>query len=175
MAAFGGLVFDGFELGLMPQASLPVTLSMMGEEFARVNGGKWFAWYTAALMLGAAFGGITLGHLGDRWGRSRAMSLSILIYSGFAGLGAWAATQEQMLVLRFLVGMGTGGMLPTMSNWTLIEPTVLTATVSRQNHAPQPICFKLVIHFILRAARTDLLRIYSGEMNDESKASPPCD
>ena len=70
MAAFGGLVFDGFELGLMPQASLPVTLSMMGEEFARVNGGKWFAWYTAALMLGAALGGITLGHLGDRWGRS---------------------------------------------------------------------------------------------------------
>ena len=112
MAAFGGLVFDGFELGLMPQASLPVTLSLMGEEFARINGGKWFAWYTAALMLGAACGGIALGNLGDRWGRSRAMSLSILIYSVFAGLGAWATTQEQMLVLRFLVGMGTGGMLP---------------------------------------------------------------
>ncbi len=112
IVAFGGLVFDGFELGLMPQASLPVTVSIMGEEYAKEHGGKWFAWYTASLMLGAACGGIALGNLGDRWGRSRAMSLSILIYSLFAGLGAWATTQEQMLVLRFLVGMGTGGMLP---------------------------------------------------------------
>jgi len=111
-AAFGGLVFDGFELGLMPQASLPITQSMMGEAFAKEWGGKWFARYTASLMLGAACGGILLGNLGDRWGRSRAMSLSILIYSVFAGLGAWATNQEQMLVLRFLVGMGTGGMLP---------------------------------------------------------------
>lgn len=110
--AFGGLVFDGFELGLMPQASRPVTLSLMGEEYTKEHGGKWFAWYTASLMLGAACGGIALGNLGDRWGRSRAMSLSILIYSVFAGLGAWATSQEQMLVLRFLVGMGTGGMLP---------------------------------------------------------------
>lgn len=110
--AFSGLVFDGFELGLMPQASLPVTQSLMGEEFAKKHGGEWFSYYTASLMMGAAVGGIALGNLGDRWGRSRAMSLSIIVYSLFAGLGAWASTQEQMLILRFFVGMGTGGMLP---------------------------------------------------------------
>ena len=39
-------------------------------------GGDWFAWFTAALMLGAAIGGIALGDLGDRIGRTRAMGVS---------------------------------------------------------------------------------------------------
>jgi MFS family permease len=63
-------------------------------------------------MLGAACGGILLGSLGDRIGRARAMGVSILLYSVFAGLGAWVQTQEQMLVLRFLVGLGVGGVWP---------------------------------------------------------------
>jgi MFS family permease len=40
------------------------------------------------------------------------MGLSILFYSVFAGLGAYVQTCEQMLVLRFLVGLGVGGMWP---------------------------------------------------------------
>ena len=63
-------------------------------------------------MLGAAIGGILLGSLGDRIGRARAMGVSILFYSVFAGLGAWVQTQEQMLVLRFMVGLGVGGVWP---------------------------------------------------------------
>ena len=70
-AAFLGLVFDGFELGLMPVASLSVTKSLMGEAYTPAAGGDWFARYTAALMLGAAIGGIVLGRFGDRYGRSR--------------------------------------------------------------------------------------------------------
>jgi MFS family permease len=63
-------------------------------------------------MLGAAIGGIALGNLGDRIGRTRALGVSILFYSVFAGMGAWVHTQEQMLVLRFLVGLGVGGVWP---------------------------------------------------------------
>jgi MFS family permease len=72
----------------------------------------WFARFTASLMLGAAVGRIALGNLGDRIGRTRAMGISILFYSMFAGLGAFVQTQEQMLVLRFFVGLGVGGMWP---------------------------------------------------------------
>ena len=86
-AAFAGLVFDGFELGLMPVASLPITKSLLGEEFTDALGNMWFARFTASLMLGAAIGGSLLGNLGDRIGRSRAMGVSILFYSVFAGLG----------------------------------------------------------------------------------------
>jgi MFS family permease len=111
-AAFTGLVFDGIELGLMPVASLSVTKSLIGSEFTDAAGGLWFARFTAALMLGAAVGGSLLGNLGDRIGRSRAMGVSILFYSVFAGLGAFVNTTEQMLLLRFLVGLGVGGMWP---------------------------------------------------------------
>lgn len=111
-AAFLALVFDGVELGLMPVASLSVSRSLLGDAFTPTLGGDWFARFTAALMLGAAIGGIALGNLGDRIGRTRAMGVSILFYSIFAALGAWARTQEEMLVLRFLVGLGVGGLWP---------------------------------------------------------------
>jgi MFS transporter, SHS family, sialic acid transporter len=63
-------------------------------------------------MLGAAVGGSVLGNLGDRIGRARAMGVSILFYSIFAGMGGLVATPEQMLFLRFAVGLGVGGMWP---------------------------------------------------------------
>jgi len=111
-AAFAGLVFDGFELGLMPIASLSVSKSLFGDSYTAALGGVWFARFTASLMLGAACGGILLGNLGDRLGRTRAMGVSILFYSIFAGLGAFVQTHEQMLVLRFFVGLGIGGVWP---------------------------------------------------------------
>lgn len=112
LAAFLGLVFDGFELGLMPVASLSVSQSLLGADYTEKLGGQWFAWFTAALMLGAAVGGSLLGNLGDRIGRARAMGVSILFYSAFAGLGAFVQSCEQMLFLRFMVGLGVGGMWP---------------------------------------------------------------
>ena len=111
-AAFLGLVFDGVELGLMPVASLSISKSLLGNAFTPTLGGDWFARFTAALMLGAAVGGIALGNLGDRIGRTRALGVCILFYSVFAALGAWARTQEEMLFLRFLVGLGVGGLWP---------------------------------------------------------------
>lgn len=99
-------------MGLMPVASLSVSKSLLGAAYTDTLGGEWFARFTAALMLGAAIGGIALGNLGDRIGRTRAMGVSILFYSVFAGMGAFVQTQEQMLVLRFLVGLGAGGMWP---------------------------------------------------------------
>ncbi|MCA9157930.1 MAG: MFS transporter [Planctomycetales bacterium] len=112
VAASLGLLFDGIELGLMPVASLSVSKSLLGVAYTPTLGGDWFARFTAALMLGAAIGGVLLGNLGDRIGRTRAMGISIVFYSMFAMLGAWVRTQEEMLVLRFMVGLGVGGMWP---------------------------------------------------------------
>lgn len=112
MAALGGLVFDGVELGLMPVASLSVSQALLGDAYTPTLGGDWFARFTASLMFGAALGGLLLGNLGDAWGRTRALGISILCYSAFAGLGAYAQSQEQMLTLRFLVGLGVGGVWP---------------------------------------------------------------
>ncbi len=112
ITCFLALVFDGVELGLMPVASLSVSKSLLGAAFTPELGGEWFARFTAALMLGAAIGGIALGSLGDRIGRTRAMGVCVLFYSVFAALGAYAQDQWQMLALRFLVGLGVGGLWP---------------------------------------------------------------
>ena len=45
-------------------------------------------------------------------GRTRALGITVLFYSLFAGMGAFVRTQEQMLVLRFVVGLGIGGVWP---------------------------------------------------------------
>jgi MFS family permease len=112
VAAFLGLVFDGVELGLMPVATGSICRSLLGEEAGAAQTGKWFANFGAALMHGAALGGIFLGNLGDRIGRTKALGLSVLFYSVFAGLGAYAQSLEQMLILRFMVGLGVGGVWP---------------------------------------------------------------
>ena len=111
-AAFAGLLFDGAELGLMPLASLSVTRDLLGDRFTPALGADWFARLTAALMLGAAVGGILFGRLGDRVGRTRAMGVSVLFYSLFAGAGLFVTSLEQLLILRFLVGLGVGGVWP---------------------------------------------------------------
>jgi MFS family permease len=111
-AAFSGLIGSGMQLGLMPLAALSVARNMMGESFTAAAGGTWFAWYTAAIMAGAAVGGVLLGNLGDRIGRSKAMSVSILVYATFGILGYFVSSQEQLLLLRFLAGIGVGGMWP---------------------------------------------------------------
>jgi MFS family permease len=111
-AAFAGLLFDGVELGLMPIASLSVTRDLLGDRFTPALAADWFARLTAGLMLGAAVGGICFGQLGDRLGRTRAMGVSVLFYSLFAGAGLFVTSLEQLLVLRFLAGLGVGGIWP---------------------------------------------------------------
>jgi MFS family permease len=75
--------------------------------------GLWFSWYNASFLFGAAAGGLVFGWMGDRLGRVRAMGASIACFSMFSGLGYFAAAPEQLLLLRFLSGLGVGGMWPT--------------------------------------------------------------
>jgi SHS family sialic acid transporter-like MFS transporter len=74
---------------------------------------RWFSWYNAAFLFGAAYGGLVFGWLGDWLGRVRAMGASIFWFSLFSGLGYFSATPEQLLLSRFLAAMGVGGMWPT--------------------------------------------------------------
>lgn len=107
-----GWLCAGVQLGTLPIASLSISQDLMGAAYDAKAAGRWFSFYTAALSLGAAIGGIGLGWLGDRCGRTKAMAASIFCYSIFAGAGGFAQTQEQLAVLRFLTGLGIGGMWP---------------------------------------------------------------
>src|SRR5262249_55360977 len=74
--------------------------------------GRWFAWYQCAFLFGAAAGGLVFGRLGDRIGRSRGMTLSILTYSAMAAAASLAQSPVQLLGLWVLACMGVGGMWP---------------------------------------------------------------
>ena len=67
------------------------------------------SWIQAAFLVGWALGGGFFGRIGDRLGRSRALSLTILTYAVFTGLSFFAQTWWHLLIFRFLAALGIGG------------------------------------------------------------------
>src|SRR5262245_22999794 len=113
-AALLGWLFDGFEMGLFSLVGRPAIqdlLGVAGTPTPKENGeiGFLFGVIIAAFLVGAATGGVVFGWLGDRIGRVRAMTLSILTYAIFTGLCGVAAAPWQVGVLRFIAALGMGG------------------------------------------------------------------
>ncbi|MET0282776.1 MAG: MFS transporter [Steroidobacteraceae bacterium] len=64
----------------------------------------------AGMMIGAMF----IGNMGDRFGRKRMIVLGTFFYASMALLCLLAASPMQLTVLRFLTGLGLGGVLPNV-------------------------------------------------------------
>ena len=110
-----GWMFAGVEMSLMVPVTRPAIQSFLGAGTAKIEvaADQWLSWFIAAFLLGAAAGGAIFGWMADRFGRSRAMAVSIVCYSVITGLGYFARSPEQLLVLRFIACLGIGGMWPT--------------------------------------------------------------
>ncbi len=108
-AALLGWMFDGLEMGLFPLVARPALLQMQGPNSGDAFVGQWMGIITAAFLLGAAVGGLVFGWLGDRVGRVRALSLSVLTYSLFTGLAYFAQTPTHLALTRFCAALGMGG------------------------------------------------------------------
>jgi len=108
IAALLGWLFDGFEMGLFPLLARPALQSFVGES-GEAAVGRWMGIITALFLLGAAGGGLVFGWIGDRVGRVRALSLSILTYALFTGLGYLASAPWHLGAFRFLAALGMGG------------------------------------------------------------------
>src|SRR3954447_90352 len=107
-AALLGWMFDGLEMALFPLVARPAIRDLLQtDNEAVVN--HWFNIATASFLVGAATGGVLFGWLGDRVGRVRAMTLSVLTYSVFSGACGLATAPEQIAVLRFVAALGMGG------------------------------------------------------------------
>ena len=63
----------------------------------------------SATLLASAVGGIVFGVVADRYGRTRALIASVLIYSVFTAACGFAQTIAQLAVFRILLGIGMGG------------------------------------------------------------------
>src|SRR5262245_48843657 len=111
-AGFLGWLFAGLEISLFVLIHRPMMLDLLGPGADEAVVTRWFAWFQAAFLFGAAAGGWLFGWLGDRRGRARALGLAVLCYSLFT-LACYASDSPgELLLLRFLACLGVGGTWP---------------------------------------------------------------
>jgi MFS family permease len=110
LAAWLGWLFDGLDMHLYTLVAAPFVATLLALSDPNDPRVRWYgSWIQAAFLLGWALGGGLFGRLGDRLGRSRALSLTILTYALFTGLSAVAQTWWHLLIFRFLAALGIGG------------------------------------------------------------------
>jgi MFS family permease len=110
IAAWLGWLFDGLDMHLYNLVAVPFVALLLNVQDTGDPYVRWYSsWIQAAFLIGWALGGGFFGRLGDRLGRSRALSLTILTYALFTGLSCVAQTWWQLLVVRFIAALGIGG------------------------------------------------------------------
>jgi MFS family permease len=75
----------------------------------RANATEFSSYTTSFLLVGWAIGGLVFGSLGDRYGRARMLTFSLLIYSVCTGLCSFAFSFAAFCVFLLLTGLGVGG------------------------------------------------------------------
>src|SRR6476659_7520221 len=101
-ACFGGWALDAFDVQ-MYSFVIPTVIALWG-----LSRGEAGLIGTVTLLI-SSLGGWFSGTLADRFGRVRMLQITILWYSFFTFLCAFAQNFEQLFVLRGLHGLGFGG------------------------------------------------------------------
>jgi MFS family permease len=114
VAAGLGWMLDAFDVTLFALA-LPAIRRDLG--LSPAAGGM----LGSVALVSAAAGGILFGWISDRFGRTRALMLSVLLYSVFTAACGVAASFAQFVVFRVLLGLGMGG--EWASGATLVSET----------------------------------------------------
>jgi SHS family sialic acid transporter-like MFS transporter len=111
-AAFLAWTFAGLGIALFILDHRPMMLDLLGPGVDERVVTRWFAWFQAAFLFGAAAGGWLFGWLGDRVGRAKALGWSVICQASFTLASYPANTPEGLMVLRFLACLGIGGVWP---------------------------------------------------------------
>jgi MFS family permease len=110
VAAWLGWLFDGLDMHLYTMVATKFVAELLGASSGEDPQVKTISGIIqAAFLFGWAIGGGFFGQIGDRLGRSRALSLTILTYAIFTGLSFFATTWQFLLVCRFVAALGIGG------------------------------------------------------------------
>lgn len=107
--AGGAWLFDNLDQRLFSLARIPALSDLMGLPSGDLAVQGFGKVVTALFLIGWGLGGLVIGALGDRYGRMRMLSASVLIYSLGTGATALAQNADQFLALRVIAGFGIGG------------------------------------------------------------------
>ena len=66
----------------------------------------------SAALIGMVFGALGSGPLADRFGRKVVLVSAVLVFGAFSLASAYSSNVDQLLVLRFLTGLGLGAGMP---------------------------------------------------------------
>ena len=107
LSAFAGWMFDSMDLNLFTLVLFPSVASLTKltnpAEIARYGG-----YIMAIKLLCWGVGGILFGVVADRFGRSRTMVITIVIYAVFTGLSGLAQNWIQLAACRRLPDSASG-------------------------------------------------------------------
>lgn len=101
------IIFDGYDLVIYGVA-LP--LLMQEWSLGAVEAGL----LASTALFGMMFGAMSFGTLSDKLGRKKTIMICVAIFSGFTFLGAFASNPIEFGILRFLAGLGIGGVMPNV-------------------------------------------------------------
>ncbi|MTH35939.1 3-(3-hydroxy-phenyl)propionate transporter MhpT [Paracoccus limosus] len=107
--AFLAAVIEGFDLQAAGVA-VPKLAPAFGLTPQQI--GLFFSSATFGLIFGALAG----GRIADAWGRRTGLVIALVAFGVFSIATAYTASFEQLLVMRFLTGVGLGGALPNLVN-----------------------------------------------------------
>jgi MFS family permease len=112
IGSFVAYMFDALEILLLSFA-LPVIRADMG--LTATQGGL----LATATLLGIGVSSVTVGWLADNYGRKRALMLSLAVFGVFTAAIAVVPSFALFVALRFLAGMGLGGVWGVVSAYVV--------------------------------------------------------
>ncbi|WP_067930122.1 MFS transporter [Alicyclobacillus kakegawensis] len=81
-------------------------------------------------LVGMMIGALALGPAADRWGRKNVIVISCAVFCVFTGLAGFAGGPTAFAVLRFIAGLGLGGIMPnTVALVTEYAPASVRSTL----------------------------------------------
>ena len=101
-------MLDGFDVMVMPFAAASVS-----EEWQLSQ--VFLGLLLTSALVGMAIGSLVLAPFGDVWGRRKLMLLCLCIVTVGMLLSSQVDSSFQLMIFRFLTGLGIGGMLATLN------------------------------------------------------------
>lgn len=101
------VLFDGYDLAING-----VTLPLIMQEWnlTSVQGGM----LASAALSGMMFGAMIFGIIADKIGRKNVILICVALFSAFTFWGGFASSPVEFGILRFIAGLGIGGVLPNL-------------------------------------------------------------
>lgn len=111
--AWLGWVFDSMDSTIYALVLHPALHDLLQTQTGGAVSQEAIGWYGGIIfsifLVGWAIGGVLFGVLADRFGRTKTLIFTILIYAVFTGLAALSKDWWHLAIYRFLTALGIGG------------------------------------------------------------------